>query len=326
MPDLAAPDEGRARAVLTALNLEAATLSRIGLGLSSEAWLIQAGRRRSVLRIALDGLRWPSTYRMEHAVMAALAVRGGPVPEPLEGSWELAGWSSAPWSLTGYRAGVPLRSGSARWAAPLVGAFIELMRSVPVRGFGPIEEIDGRLSGAAAEPLAGLRGWMDGDPFWPFDESRLADHPALANRPELAGALEVRAGSIREAAHNRPAAIIHADLHEENILEDRRHLSFIDFGEAFVGSIDWEPATLAYFMGWEFADRAIARIGRDPRNAGARRRSASALALSFGVHRWRQDRRTGVDGDEYNEAFLRSTLGRLTSPVPPIAAINSSTS
>ncbi|MGH2464226.1 MAG: phosphotransferase, partial [Candidatus Limnocylindrales bacterium] len=129
MPEPPPGDQHRPRAVLAALNLETASLSRIGLGLASEAWLVSDGARRSVLRIALEGRAGPSTYRAEHAIMASLGALGCSVPEPIAGSWEIAGWSSAPWSLTGYVAGVPLLRESRSWAAPQVGAFVAGMRS-----------------------------------------------------------------------------------------------------------------------------------------------------------------------------------------------------
>jgi aminoglycoside phosphotransferase (APT) family kinase protein len=267
--------------------------------------------------MALQGQARPSTYEQEHAIMAELAARGGPVPAPVMGSWEVAGWSGAPWSLTTYAPGVSLQPGSRSWAAPLVGAFVGRLRAIPVTGFGPIGEGGGTLTGLAAEPIAGVRAWMDGDPFWPFDGTRLADHPALFGRPDLARALETQAGMIEEAARAGPVTLIHADIHEENILEDGRRMTFIDFGEAFIGARDWEHATLAYFMGWDFADRAIGALGSDPGRS-------AALGLSFGVHRWRQDRRMGLDEDAYNESFLRSTLARLAGPDVDIAGANSS--
>ncbi|HEY7937372.1 MAG TPA: aminoglycoside phosphotransferase family protein [Candidatus Limnocylindrales bacterium] len=292
-------------------------MSRIGLGLSSEAWLVSDGARRSVLRLALEGLSWPSTYRAEHVILAALAAHGGPVPEPISGSWEIATWQGAPWSLTSYAAGSPLRASSRVSAAPAIGAFVELLRSVPVDGFGPVNELASPLRGVAEDPRSGLLAWMDGDPFWPFDGTRLRDHPALHDLPDLARTLETQVERIEAAAHAGPMALVHADLHEENILEDGRRLAFIDFGEAFIGSADWEPATLAYFMGWELADQAIGAVGSNPGGS-------AALGLSFGVHRWRQDRRLGLDEDDYDESFLRSTLARLAGPDVDIAAIDSS--
>jgi aminoglycoside phosphotransferase (APT) family kinase protein len=249
--------------------------------------------------------------------MAELAARGGPVPAPIVGSWEVAGWSGAPWSLTSYAAGAPLQPSSRQWAANGIGAFVALLRSVPVTGFGPIGESGEKLAGTASDPQAGLLAWADGDPFWPFDGAGLRDHPALIDRPNLAKGLESQVARIKDVALAGPVALIHADLHEENILEDGRRLTFIDFGEAFIGSADWEQATFAYFMGWELADQAIGILGSD------RGRSA-ALGLSFGVHRWRQDRRMGLDEDAYNELFLRSTLARLAGPDVDIAGADSS--
>jgi aminoglycoside phosphotransferase (APT) family kinase protein len=250
-------------------------------------------------------------------ILAELAARAGPVPEPIAGSWEIASWQGTPWSLTSYAAGVPLRASSRVSAAPAIGAFVELLRSVPVDGFGPVSELAGALRGVAGDPRSGLLAWMEGDPFWPFDGTGVRDHPALHDLPDLARTLETQVERIEAAALAGPMALVHADLHEENILEDGRRLTFIDFGEAFIGSADWEQATFAYFMGWELADQAFGATGPDPC-------SAAALALSFGVHRWRQDRRLGLDEDAYNESFLRSTLARLAGPDVDIAAIHSS--
>ena len=155
---------------------------------------------------------------------------------------------------------------------------------------------------------------MDGDPFWPFDGSGLDAHPALHDRPDLVKELYHQAKRIEAAAVDGPRAIVHADLHEENILDDGQHLTFIDFGEAFIGARDWEQATIAYFMGWDFADQALGDQGSG--------HGPAALALSFGVHRWRQDRRLGLDQDAYDESFLRSTLARLKDV--DIPATNSS--
>ena len=98
-------------------------------------------------------------------------------------------------------------------------------------------------------------------------------------------------------------------MHEENILDDHGRLSFIDFGEAFIGSIDWEFATLAYFVGWPAADQIM-----DVDGCSARARSRiAALAVSFGLHRWWQDRERGIDEELHDEGFLRSALHRVSA-------------
>ncbi len=308
-------DEADVRTVLAALNPTLAgdvgDPTFLGLGFASEAWLVRDARTAYALRIALDRVDRPCSYPIEHALMARLADIGAPVPSPVRGSWEVAGWGLRASSLTTFVPGVPLRAEAHGWAAGRIGAFVGQLQSIPITGFGPLAEVDGRLVGLAPDMLAGLRAWMDGDQLWPFDDSRLETDPALVQRPGLLAELAGQAGAVLAAALDGPPVIVHADLHEENILQDDQRLTFIDFGEAFIGSADWEYATMAYFMGWPMADAAFDEVPLGGRDRNRRQRAVAGLALSFGLHRWQQDRRLGLDEDAHDEAFLRSALARL---------------
>lgn len=305
-------DELTARAVLTALDLADASLSPLGSGLASEAWLIRAGDRALALRIATDPSDPPDTYRLEHALLGRLAALGAHVPVPISGNWQVQAWRLAPFSLTSFLPGVPLQATAHDWAARPLAAFLRLLHGIPVTGFGRLVEIEGQLTGGSNEMEDGLDAAFYGYPLWPFGAARIEAHPALVHRPELLSLIAGQAGAIRRAALDRPGVIVHSDLHEENILQDGRQLGFIDFGEVFVGSQAWEFAAIAYFGGWSLADRTLTAYLADQRDEPGWRTSIVALAVCFALYRWEQDLRLGLNDPAHSEAFLRETLARIS--------------
>jgi aminoglycoside phosphotransferase (APT) family kinase protein len=313
-------DDATARAVLAALHMATADLSRLGSGFASEVWLVRDAGHAYALRIALDPADWVCTYPAEHNLMARLGALGARVPAPIAGSWQLDGWPLAPFSLTSFIAGVPLRAEAHGWAAGRIAAFLRLLHSIPATGFGPLVEVDGQLVGRSGDRPTGLAATFEGYPLWPFGGARLAAHPALAERRELRARIDGQARTVTQAALDGPAVVVHSDLHEENILQDGRRIGFIDFGESFVGSADWDFAALAYFGGWLLAERTLAAYLSDEGDFERRRASIAAVSLSFGLFRWQQDRRMGVDDEAHDESFLRESLARIQAPAAPVRA------
>jgi aminoglycoside phosphotransferase (APT) family kinase protein len=301
----------RARAVLDALDLAGQEPEALPDGLSSHAWRVRPIARDLVLRLPVNVEDGVGTYPIEHALLARLTELGARVPAPIQGSWLIAGWSAGPFSLTAFVPGVRLRPESSAWAAAGIAAFLRRLHSIPATGFGPLAQSEGRLIGRSGHAEAGLVAAFEGLPLWPFGGVQLADHPALVDRPELASAIEGHAPAIRRAALDGHPVIVHSDLHEENVLEDDGRLGFIDFGECFVGAAGWDIAAIAYFGGWPLAARVLAAYRDEPPPTRIPADHIAALALSFGLYRWQQDRRLGVDGDAYDNAFLHETLARL---------------
>jgi aminoglycoside phosphotransferase (APT) family kinase protein len=307
-------DETVARSILATLAIPASAISAVGTGFASDAWLVHAEGDvgPSVLRIASGAVSPATTYRMEHALMARLRVAGAAVPAPIAGDWDIAGWDGPAFSLTSFVAGAPLRPESRDRAAPAIATFLRTLHAVDVTGFGPLVVVGGSLRGVADALEAGLLRWAE-RPLWPLGGARLAVHPALRDRDDLATLLGAHAGVVRAALLDGPTAIIHTDLHEENTLDDGGRVSIIDLGEAFVGPVAWEFASIAYFGGWPFADRVLeAYLAGTGGTDGAWHREVAAAALCFGVFRWQQDRTMALDQDAHNEGFLETTLERLS--------------
>jgi hypothetical protein len=296
--------------ILRALGHEHATIEPIGLGLASQAWLVRLDGSVAVLRTGIGEADSEATYEMEHALMARLHELGAPVPRPLTGHWLLQGWTGAPFSLTSFVPGVQLRLDGMDRAVPAVSTFLQSLATLRVPGYGPLVVVDGELRGSEDDVEAGLRAWAEWR-LWPLDAAWLEDHVALRERPDLVVRLDAYAARVRAALLDGATALLHADLHEENLLDADGVVSILDFGQALVGPLAWEYASIAYFAGWPVAD-AVLNASAD-RDANAMRHDASLIALAFGVHRWWQDRERGVDGDEYDQAFLDETLSRVTT-------------
>ena len=196
--------------------------------------------------------------------------------------------------------------------------FIRILRSIPVSGSGPLVDRDAHPVGVHRDVVAGMLDRF-GDGLWPTGPRSLADHPALADHPHLISRIARHADAVQAAMAEGPYVLVHSDLHEENILFDGRRLAFIDFGETFVGAPAWEVATFAYFTSWVTADALIVAIARSGQDTAGLRRASAFLALSWGLIRWEQDRGMQLLTDEYNEGFLRQTLGRIeTATIGPM--------
>ena len=304
-----AHDELVARSILAALGIHHAELSPVGVGLASDAWLIREGDGRQVLRIATYP-EDPVTYPSEHAIMAMLHRSGAPVPEPIVGSWEIQGWPGPAFSVTSYLPGNVLQPDALVWADEPIAAFLRILHR-RLEGYGPVDEIDGRVRGRHQDAEVGTIDAWSGAPIWPLGGATLDRHPALMDLPDLARSMERHTAAVREVILGGPARLLHCDLHNENILQDDRHLGFIDFGVAFAGVPEWEFAALAYFLGWDMADRTLARYLDRPRDVERWRLSIALVALSLGARRWEQDRAFELDEDAHNATFLREALRRV---------------
>jgi Ser/Thr protein kinase RdoA (MazF antagonist) len=304
------PDDSLPASILAGLGVVPEALTRLGTGLASEAWRVDAGGVASVLRISSWAPDEPTTYRSEHAVMARLTTLRAPVPAPITGDWRQPDLAAPPFSLTTFLPGVPMARDVGPGHAAGIAAFLRQLHSVEAHGFGPLVQAD-HVAGLDADPVAGLRRRWEGGHAWLVDGVDLSRHPAWFGHRDLLAAIGSLSSATVDDALAGPMVLVHSDLHEENVLHDGDRLGFIDFGETFRGTAAWEFAAIAYFLGRPAADAILAAYVPGPADLEVWAPRVSRLALSFGLSRWEQDRALGEDREDEDEAFLRETLARL---------------
>lgn len=301
---------------LRALGIEDMPIMPLGAGLASEAWRVGVAAPWLALRLARDD-RGARSFPVEHALAARLRAAGAEVPEPVSGSWEVPGWSGPAFSVMRGLEGASATPGDRAVVVAGLAAFLACQWAVePLPGFGPLTLQDGGLRGRSASLPDGLRAWADRS-LWPVDGPSLAMHPALAGRDDLRRPMEALAAQVLATLVVGPAVLVHADLHEENLLVDGSTLHVIDLGETFLGPRAWDLAAIGYFLGWEVADAVTAALSPDPRtDAVPRRQDIDLVALVVGAYRWSLDRDLGADEDVHDAGFLHQTLGRIRGAPP----------
>lgn len=301
--------------VLRTLGMEDMPILPLGAGLASEAWRVGAATPWLALRIARKD-RGGATYPVEHALASLLAAQGASVPAPVRGSWEVEGWTGRAFSLMTGLDGARATPADEAVVVPALADFLAVQQSVELDGFGPLALVDGELRGVSTDPATGVVTWAD-RVAWPADGPSLASHPALGDRPDLRAAMEALAPRVLEAITDRPTVLVHADLHEENLLVDGSVVHVIDLGETFLGPVAWDLAAIGYFLGWHIADQVTdTLLARPDAHAGLRREDVDLVALAVGAYRWALDRALGADEDTYDAGFLRETLERITRHGP----------
>ncbi len=304
------PDDTLPRSILAGLGVLPDLVVRLGTGLASEAWRVEAAGHDSVLRISGWAPDEPTTYRSEHAVMARLTELGAAVPAPITGDWRQPDLAAPPFSLTTFLPGAPMRPDPDARAVERIATFLRQLHSIDASGYGPLTQ-DDHPAGVDPDPVGGLRERWSGGHAWLVDGADVATHPAWAEHRELLWRLRTLASAVVDDALAGPMVLVHSDLHEENILDDGDRLGFIDFGETFRGTAAWEFASIAYFLGWPLADAVLAAYLPTPADVANWAPRVTRLALSFGLSRWEQDRDLGVDEEAHDEGFLQASLDRL---------------
>ena len=240
----------------------------LALGRTSQAWLVTDDGDPRVVRVPVPNSGRRSTYRAEARLGSLLTATGHPVVQ-----WRTVGVdANVSCSVGPLLEGQPIAYDEP-WPDPVVAGLATLLRdlhTLPVAGYGPLTDSDGRLRGDSASPLAGvLDRWIHA-PIWPFDGTRLDAHPVAGAAPDLVAPLAAMEGTILAAASG-PFGIVHSDLHQEHILVTRtpiagtspRLVGVLDFGAAFVGSTAWDVALLRWYYGQTTTERVVAAYRRE---------------------------------------------------------------
>lgn len=251
-------------------------------GMSSQAWVGSVGTDRWVVRVPVgDGRRPTPDYRTESVLLRAAAERGVPVATST-----VVDVGGVACSVARERPGRPV--GVADWDEVLVEDVAVALRA--------LHTLDPAL---AVEQDIVTRFHLA--TIWPFDDTRLDDHPVAARWPSLVPSLLAHRDGILEAGSG-PATVVHSDLHPDHLLiEDGRLTGLLDLGDTFPGPAEWDVACLRYYHA-DIADR-IAAAGGCWDLERARR-----LTIAFGLYKLAKqpDRAVVV---ERVETILRAALG-----------------
>lgn len=243
-------------------------------GMSSSAWRATVDGTPYVVRVPKgDGLRPLPRYEQEAHLLADLARRGVPVA-----TTTIVELGDATCSLAEEIRGDPVRPND--WTSALVQEMHEALRIV--------HETDPAL---AVESDVVARFHLAR--IWPFDGTRLDDHPMAARWPERVAAVAAREADIRRAGA-APATVVHTDLHGDHILvADGRLVGLLDFGDAFAGPAAWDDACLRYYHG--------------PDVTGPLREDARLLSIAFVLYKLAKTP-ARADVVERVDAVLRDAL------------------
>lgn len=251
------------RLVEHVLDLKNYEIERSGTGASSMAWKVNGNGAAFVLRMMRPAANRPVTYQSEFAILRTLHADGFRVPEPITNSFEQpynAGESLPPWAITRVIPGQPiLKAKLNSVAAAQLGQFLTDLHALPVRAYGRLIEHNAPLHGQQSTPLAGICARWCWAQLWPFDQSKLFEHPISQLMPELLPRLSACESLLWNIATDEQVVLNHSDLYGEHIfLHDDDLSGIIDFGAAFIAVPAWEFAVLAHYHGWNAVEAILA--------------------------------------------------------------------
>ncbi len=228
---------------------EVEALRPIAAGMSCEAFELvsRSDARRWVVRVPVPGTDRAIRFHAEAALGRALAVRGYPVA-----AWQVVEVDGVVCAVGNHLPGSPIAYGelwSPAFSAAL-GALLAELHALPAVGSGPLVDDATALRGESGSVAEGVSARWDRAVCWPFDGPDLADHPISRVVPEAVPMVLSRRQDVFDAAEQL-IGVVHSDLHREHLLVGPSGglSGVLDFGDAFVGSVGWDFATLRWYYG-----------------------------------------------------------------------------
>ncbi|MFC4638585.1 phosphotransferase family protein [Deinococcus hohokamensis] len=227
-------------------------------------------------QVARLGLGTYARLRVQVQLQQALAGAGVPVARVLEAGALASGRAYSVEVRLHGDGGAPTGAG---WAD--LGQALQALHALPHSGFGLLEDRPDRLKGQATSAAEGLLTRLSGG--WPLTPAPLTEEPLVAAAPDLCAPLARREAALRALPAGR-GVVSHTDLHAGQVLwRGGRLAGLLDFGDAAVGPVVWDSASLAFFHGWAASEAAGLPGGRD----------AALMGVLLAIHRARRARTAG---------------------------------
>ena len=277
------PSPETARQIVAACGIDPLAIHYLASGAESLVWEIRTASERFTLRIASPRPGESSSYESEFAIRRRLFDLGGRVPEPIRTNRDVETGLSLDWSLDRFVDGEPGLSLPLQACRDL-GTLLAKLHSLPVEGFGLLENRRDMLIGSRPDLRAGILSRLAHP--WPFTGDSLEDHAIAPAAPDLVPTLRNLEPEILRVAEQPTAiAVLHSDLHAgQLLLSEGRLMALIDFGDAVAGPPGWDIASFAYFHGWELTEHLLGGYTSDTGWRRALKEEARLFTVVIALH------------------------------------------
>lgn len=218
-------------------------------GSTSVVFRVSTSTQDLILKIASNTSDKAASYESDFLIRRSLWKSGGPVALPIAVSSMYAIGVHAQWAIDVHVEGKnPTRGKIPVHISNQLGKVLHRLHSLPVNGFGKLENANTQIRGRANDPLEGLLTRFESP--WPFTDQSLSDNPAIQAIPCLEDKLRPLESDLQDFVSGDTCAVVHSDLHEGQVLVEGGELqALLDFNEAISARREWDFGSYLYFHG-----------------------------------------------------------------------------
>jgi aminoglycoside phosphotransferase (APT) family kinase protein len=246
-----------ARTILAACGIAIEGLQPLAAGAQSTVWDVRARQGRFVLRVAAPRHGERVRYEAEYAIRKRLHALGGRVARPIATNRDVDAGVTVDWCLDEFAGSERPTGQLPRQACQDLGQTLALLHSLPVDGYGLLENRRDRLVGRHRDVRDGILSRLEQP--WPFSGQPIERHPIATEAPDLLDAIEAMHSQLLGLLSlDRGLSVNHADLHAGQLpLSNGRLAAVLDFGDAVAGPPSWDIGSFGYFFGWNRTVRML---------------------------------------------------------------------
>lgn len=206
------------RQIAAACGITPIEIGYLASGAESQVWGIGTASERFSLRIASPRPGESSSYESEFAIRQRLFDLEGRVSQPVCTNRDVETDLKFDWSLDHFVEGEPDERGLLPAdACRDLGELLSTLHSLPVVGFGMLQNRRDRLVGSEQDLQAGILSRLERP--WPFTGVALDRHPIASTAPDLVPRLrELETALLGLIERPTSIAVVHSDLHSGQLL------------------------------------------------------------------------------------------------------------